>query len=419
MGFFPRKEWAINCLPRSPIDTRGRRPQGPAQGPRRPTGAVAGPLPEDAPQPDSMVYNPIDCHALASRTGSWLAEPGPESDVVVSCRVRLARNIEGYPFGPRLGPERAQELCQALRGHLVDAHLDGETWWVAMGEATPVLRGLLRERNLISRDLAPDDEGAAVPGRAVAFGETETTSVMVNEEDHLRIQALSPGFDLSLAWQRAQTIDRYLEDKVELATSPALGYLTSCPTNVGTGLRASVMLHLPALSMSRGELAKVFTAAQRTRLAVRGMQGEGSDPAGHAYQISNQVTLGRTQQQLIDDLEALVPVIIDFERKMRAALLENMEAPLSDRVARSLAALRTSRHISARRALNHLSLVRLGLHLGLVSGPRLELLSQLGLQVQRGHIVALTQAEGLGQHPDPSERDRLRAAYLRRALGQD
>ncbi|MDP6955966.1 MAG: hypothetical protein QF599_08310, partial [Planctomycetota bacterium] len=119
-----------------------------------------------------MVYNPIDCHALASRTASWLADNGPDSDVVVSCRVRLARNLEGYPFAPRLGPERAQELCSSLRGHLVDAHLDGETWWVAMGEATPVLRGLLRERNLISRDLAPEDEAAVAPGRAVAFGAT-------------------------------------------------------------------------------------------------------------------------------------------------------------------------------------------------------------------------------------------------------
>lgn len=366
-----------------------------------------------------MVYNPIDCHALASRMCSWLAEPGPDSDVVISCRVRLARNLEGYPFAPRLSPERAEELCHCLRGHLVDAHLDGETWWVAMADASPVLRRLLRERNLISRDLAPEGEGHNMAGRAVAFGETETTSVMVNEEDHLRIQALAPGFDLGLAWKRAQVLDRYLEGKVSLATSETLGYLTSCPTNVGTGLRASVMLHLPALSMSRTELAKVFTAAQRTRLAVRGMQGEGSDPAGHAYQISNQVTLGRTQQQLIDDLQALVPVIIDFERKMRQSLLENMEGPLKDRISRSMTALRTSRHLSTQRALNHLSLVRLGLHLGLVSGTRLDTLAQLGLHVQKGHVVALNQSEGLGETPDPSQRDRLRASLLRRRLGQE
>ncbi len=168
--------------------------------------------------------------------------------MVVSCRVRLARNIDGEPFISRLPNERAAELCERLKLALLDARIDGETWWVPMAEANPVLRLLLRERNLISRDLCPADERAGqVPGRAVAFGESETVSVMVNEEDHLRLQAMAAGMDLDLAWQRGQVLDRYLEDKVPYAHTQRLGYLTGCPTNVGTGLRSSFILLLPSL----------------------------------------------------------------------------------------------------------------------------------------------------------------------------
>ncbi|MEC8494171.1 MAG: ATP--guanido phosphotransferase, partial [Planctomycetota bacterium] len=249
--------------------------------------------------------------------GSWLMSEGPEADVVVSCRVRLARNVRGIPFMSQIEDERAEELCGQLRTALLDARIDGETRWVPMSEAPPVLRLLLLERNLISRDLLPRDENSTAPGRAVAFGESETVSVMVNEEDHVRLQAMAAGFDLDLAWQRAEVLDRFLEERVEFATSPRLGYLTGCPTNVGTGLRASVMLHLPALGMVRLELEKVFAAAQRTGLAVRGMHGEGSRAAGDLYQISNQVTLGRSEEELVDDLRALVPEIVKFERRMR------------------------------------------------------------------------------------------------------
>ncbi len=269
-----------------------------------------------------MSFTPIDLRHLASHVGRWLDADGPASDVVVSCRVRLARNLEGFAFPSRLDATQANEVMTLARGALVEAAIDGDTWWVPMQDAGLVLRLLLHERNLISRDLAPlDTQGDALPGRAVAFGESETVSVMVNEEDHIRLQALAAGFDLDLAWQRAQVLDRYLEERLPFAASQKLGYLTCCPTNVGTGLRASVMMHLPALGLVRSELEKVFTAAQRTGLVVRGMHGEGSRAAGDLYQISNQVTLGRTESQLIDDLAALVPVIVDFERNMRQALL--------------------------------------------------------------------------------------------------
>lgn len=335
---------------------------------------------------------------------------------MVSCRARLARNVSGIPFVNRLESGAAEELADRLRLALLDARLDGETRWVGMTESPPVLRLLLLERNLISRDLLPRDAQTTAPGRAVAFGESETVSVMVNEEDHVRLQAMAAGFDLDLAWQRAENLDRYLEDRVDFAVSPALGYLTSCPTNVGTGLRASVMLHLPALGMVRSELEKVFAAAQRTGLAVRGMHGEGSRAAGALYQISNQITLGRTEADLIDDLRALVPEIVRFERRMRESLLERMRSALEDRIARSFGMLRTSRAMPTDAALAHISNVRLGLHTGLFDGARLEVLNEIALHVQRGHIQVLTAASDELEMLDTSERDKRRASYLRQRL---
>ncbi|MEM1449789.1 MAG: ATP--guanido phosphotransferase [Planctomycetota bacterium] len=363
-----------------------------------------------------MAYSPIDSRSLARQTGSWLGTEGPDADVVISCRVRLARNVEGVPFMTRIEADRAEQLSHDLRLALLDARIDGETRWVPMTDASPVLRLLLLERNLISRDLLPRDAQSTAPGRAVAFGETETVSVMVNEEDHVRLQALAAGFDLDLAWQRAEILDRYLEDRVTFATSSRLGYLTGCPTNVGTGLRASVMLHLPALGMVRSELEKVFSAAQRTGLAVRGMHGEGSRAAGDLYQISNQVTLGRCERDLIDDLRALVPEIVRFERRMRATLVDEMSSALHDRITQSFGTLRTSRAIPTDAALAHLSYVRLGLHTGLFEGTRIEVLNELGLQVQRGHIQVLQAPGEEDDLLDASERDKLRASYLRKRL---
>jgi len=363
-------------------------------------------------------FTPIDVRLLASRVGDWLSSAGPESDVVVSCRVRLARNVEGYPFISRLDSEAAIEVCARLKVSLLDARLDGETWWVPMVEAKPVLRLLLRERNLISRDLAPAGQARqVVPGRAVAFGESETVSVMVNEEDHLRLQAMAPGFDLDLAWQRAQVLDRYLEARVPFTHTAKLGYLTGCPTNVGTGMRASVMLHLPALGLVKSELEKVFTAAQRTGLAVRGMHGEGSRAAGDLYQISNQITLGRSESQLIDDLRSLVPEIIEFERRVRLAIHEEHDGALRDRISRSFGVLRTARAMPTEAALAHLSNVRLGVHLGVFDDTSLATVNELGVQVQKGHIQALCGADIDGDLLDASERDKARASWLRQRLG--
>lgn len=331
--------------------------------------------------------------------------------------MRLARNLADFPFAVRLEAKKAEELAERVREPLEAAKLDGETRWVAMTAAQPIVRLLLRERHLVSRDLVPSDDGArALPGRAVAFGARESISVMVNEEDHLRLQSIDAGYQLERAFARVRELDEALERVLEYACDGELGYLTGCPTNVGTGLRASVMLHLPALSLVREELDKVFMAAQRTGLAVRGMYGEGSRAAGDFYQISNQVTLGRSETQLLDDLMALVPRIIDFERKVREALLAEQRAALQDRVSRSLGLLRTARSMATDAALSHLSNVRLGVDLGLLKEPSLATLNPLGVQVQKAHVQAMSDDVPAGELVEPSVRDGLRARFLRRRL---
>ena len=366
-----------------------------------------------------MGFSPIDPQRFADRVGLWLEQPGPEVDVVVSCRVRLARNLEGYPFVLKLDAGRAQEICGRLEPLLSERALEGGTVWVGMQDATPVLRLLLRERHLVSRDLAPSDPRTGIStGRAVAFGLDETISVMVNEEDHLRLQGLAAGFSLHAAWNKVRELDLSLEGRVGFSHRDDLGYLTGCPTNVGTGLRASVMLHLPALGLVRHELEKVFQAAQRTGLAVRGMYGEGSRAAGDFYQISNQVTLGRSEEQLIGDLENLVPTIVAFERRVREVLMDEQGATLEDRVRRSYGMLRTARSFPTQVALMHLSNVRLGAALGVLSGVSPTDLNRLTIQIQKGHVHVLAGGALDGEIAAPTERDRMRANFLRRRFAE-
>lgn len=359
---------------------------------------------------------PLETQRFAARLGAWVREAGPEDDVVVSCRVRLARNVANYPFVAKLDESRARELSESLLELLRQRRLDGETITVGMGEASGLMRLLLRERHLVSRDLAPSDPSRPIPpGRAVAFGASETLSAMINEEDHLRLAGFAPGFDLVGAFSRARELDLSLEGEVDFSHSERLGYLTGCPTNVGTGLRASVMLHLPAIGMLRSELERFFAAAQRTGLAVRGLYGEGSRAAGDFYQLSNQVTLGKSEQQLIDDLGSLVPHVVAYERRVREALLEDRREALVDRVFGARGKLKSTRSMPTEEALRHLSSVRLGYALGLLDdqGDARDL-NPVAIQVQKGHVQALESGAETSSLLEVSERDRLRAVFLRR-----
>ena len=299
----------------------------------------------------------------------------------MGCRVRLARNVAGFPFVVRASDAQRRELVHLARQVVLESNLSKEMIWVDLAEATARDRQLLVERHLISRHLAEAD----IP-RAVAVSNDETLSIMINEEDHLRMQLIAPGLRLDDLVQRIDAVDEALEAKVDYAFSPRWGYLTACPTHLGPGIRLSVMMHLPALKLSN-EIERVRRAAKDLHLAVRGYYGEGSESAGDFYQISNQVTLGRSEQEILQEfLERILPQIIEYEHQARRMLVERNATLLDDRVHRSLAVLRNARLLGAEEAMKLLSRVRLGVHLRRVDGVDIDLINRLLLQIQPAHL---------------------------------
>ena len=344
---------------------------------------------------------------LTSRAGEWLRGSGPRSEIVISSRIRLARNISGSPFlGKATRPQR-QALEARVRDTILNAQLAPATLYVDLDGAPDVDRQLLVERHLISKQHAAS-EGA----RGVAVGQDETISIMVNEEDHLRIQVLRSGLQLEEAWEQISGIDDKLEAKLDFCFHPRFGYLTACPTNVGTGIRVSVMLHLPALKLT-GEIEKVFRAAKDMRLAVRGLYGEGTEATGDFYQISNQTTLGKSEEEIISDFKNLViPKIIDYETHARRTLLNDRTIALDDKVFRALGTLRSARLLGSEEVLFFLSHIRMGLNLGRIKDIELATINELFLLTQPAHLQKLQGKKLEGDH-----RRAARAEFVRRKLG--
>lgn len=342
---------------------------------------------------------------LKTRVGEWLRCQGPESDIVVSTRLRLARNIQGYQFLTHATLELKEEIETVIRSKLLDNKVVGGLVYVSLSDLSELDRTFLVERHLTSKEHS-DGTGE----RGIALNQEETVSIMVNEEDHLRTQVFRSGLDLSAAWEHIREIDARMEEKLPFAFSPRFGYLSACPTNVGTGLRASVMLHLPALVLTK-QIEKVFRAVTKINLAVRGLYGEGTQGIGNFYQISNQATLGRSEEELIDNLSSVVPQIIRYERKARKSLLADEEKRLEDKVWRSLGILRYARRISSAEALDLLSYLRLGLNLEIIQAPPLERINEMVLFSQPAHLQKL-----LDKDLPPAERDVARADFLREQL---
>ena len=343
---------------------------------------------------------------LATRCGEWLRGSGPESDIVISSRIRLARNLAEFPFISRASPQDREQIESLLREQVVKIKQDSkELMYLNVDDLEGLDRQFLVERQLISREHA-DSEGA----RGVAIDPAEQMSLMVNEEDHLRIQVMHSGLDLENAWQQINRVDDLIERRVTFAYSKDLGYLTACPTNVGTGLRVSVMLHLPALVITR-QIDKVFRSLQKISLAVRGLYGEGSQAMGDFYQISNQITLGRTEQELIAQVGDVVPKLIDYERRARDFLLKESHENLHDRVSRAFGILSTARTISSEETMMLLSSVRMGVNLGMIDGLQIPVLNQLFIHTQPAHLQKLS-----GTILDTADRNIERAKYLRRHL---
>lgn len=352
------------------------------------------------------------------RGAAWLCQRGDDHDVVVSTRIRLARNLAGLPFNARANQEQRRAVIELVRGAIERSELPGargvppQITWSELHRLAPLDRTLLMERHLISKEHAklPND-GSAGP-RAVAISmPDEGLSIMVNEEDHLRMQVLGGGRSLESAWARADAVDDQLEAALDYAYSPRFGYLTACPTNVGCGVRMSVMLHLPGLRLT-GELEKVKRAARDMTLAVRGFYGEGSDAVGDLFQISNQTTLGKAEGDILRELDKqILPEVIEYERASRRLLIERRTKMLEDQVFRALGTLRYARLLAPEEALTTLSMVRLGVLTGLIADLDEVQVTQLFVLSQPAHLQRV-----LGRELDQQQRREARAEFLRQRL---
>lgn len=340
-----------------------------------------------------------------TEVGEWLSGTGPESDIVMSTRIRLARNVTGYPFLTRIDERRRTELERWLRDRLRGAELGYTVNYQNLNDTSPLERQCLVERHLISKDHA-----AGKGDRGVAVGPQGMLSVMVNEEDHLRVQVLRSGFQPDAAWRQILDVDKKLETQMEFAFSPEVGYLTACPTNCGTGMRVSVMLHLPALVMTK-QIEKVFHAVSKIGLAVRGFYGEGTQAMGDFYQISNQITLGRSEEEVLRTVADHVPQIIKFERNWREKLISENRVGLEDRVWRAFGMLERARLITSEETMDYLSAVRMGVNLGLIDAIPISTVNELFILTQPAHLQKLS-----GTELDTPERDENRADYVRRRL---
>ena len=342
---------------------------------------------------------------LTRTSGEWLRGVGPESDIVMCSRIRLARNLATYPFTNRASRADKSEIEREARAALDKTSFNLK--YLDVHALNPLDRQFLVERQLISRELM-QSEGP----RGVAIGPEENMSVMVNEEDHLRIQAMHAGLSLPDVWEQINQLDDELERELDFAFSPQLGYLTACPTNVGTGIRVGVMLHLPALVQTR-DIEKVFRALHKINLAVRGLYGEGTQAFGDFYQISNQQTLGKSELELIKTLNDVIPQIIEYERRARKELVDNRRQNLHDQVSRAYGVLKTAHQISSEETMHLLSSVRMGINLGLIDDLEIATVNELFIHTQPAHLQKIQ-----GRHLEVDDRNEARAQYLRSRLSQ-
>ena len=348
----------------------------------------------------------MQINELSGQAGEWLKGEGPECDIIISSRIRFARNLADFPFTNRASVEQMAEIAEILQERISKLYVNGEGLaYFDLSELSPLDMEFLVERHLISKEHA-EAEGA----RGVAINKEETVSIMVNEEDHLRIQVMKSGFQLGETWEIIDELDDAIDCELNYAFSAELGYLTACPTNVGTGMRASVMLHLPALVFTR-QIDKVITAVGKMNLVVRGLYGEGTQYAGSLYQISNQVTLGKSEEEILDNIVKTVPQIVRYERRAREILLSQNRAKLEDRVYRSLGMLKSARTISSAETITLLSHLRLGINLGLIE-MGIGQVNELFIRALPAHLQKLE-----GKELEPGERDTARATFIRMNLG--
>ena len=370
---------------------------------------------------------------ISSDINEWFGGSGPLADIVISSRIRLARNLAGYKFLSRCSTAEKSEILKKLKEALMSLELGDKIFYISVDKAPVLDRNFLVERHLISRHHA-----FSKGPRGAIIAQSESFTAMINEEDHLRIQVLKGGLQLSQCLEQINRIDDMIEAKVDYAFSPRYGYLTACPTNLGTGIRVSVMLHLPALKMT-GQTEKFFNAAKDMTLAVRGLFGEGTEAAGDFYQLSNQVTLGISERAIVSQFEdSIIPEIVEYENAARKQLLSKDVDVLDDKISRAMALLRNAHLISSQEALFLLSHLRLGINMRENMGastPAIENLYTLrgtGGDADNRQSISISTINRLfmltlpahlqlnyGKLLDSTHRDALRAKVIRSALNQD
>lgn len=343
----------------------------------------------------------------------WMDADGPFADIVLSTRIRLARNLREFRFGVRSDAVERRDILNRARDAATETGVLGDGSLMVMGELPEADRKLLLERHMVSRELVGEDGAGPPEHSALLLADREEIGVMVNEEDHLRLQSLVGGFRLREAWSRVDRLDEELGTRLRYAYHPEFGYLTSCPTNVGTGLRASVLVHLPGLVLTQ-EIGRVLQGIAQVGLTFRGLYGEGSEVVGNFFQISNQTTLGKSEDELIDHLQTVVEQVIEYERQARSILLRDAPAVIEDKVWRAYGLLRYAHSIAFEEMMNLLSGIRLGAGLKLLPGLRVYTLNQIMILTQSAHLEQMA-----GRALDRNEADIARAAYIRRTLARD
>lgn len=347
----------------------------------------------------------MDLYQFLTPPADTARRKGPHDRIVMSSRIRLARNIKDAAFpGWAKKPERVRVL-ELIRPAIEGLPEMKDSFSEAMDTLTTLEKNILVERHLISRDHA-----AKSAGSGIVLNHDETLCVMINEEDHLRMQSLRHGLQLRQAWAAIDQADSALEKKLEFAFSPELGYLTACPTNIGTGIRVSAMLHLPGLVLAE-QINPIIQSVNKLGLAVRGLYGEGTEALGNVFQVSNQMTLGESESAIVERLEKVLAQIIEHEENARATLLEKKPKVVFNHIGRAYGILANAHSISSKETMNLLSLMRLGVDLGLFPGMDRSLVDELFILTQPAHLQK--------QHSEKlsaEERDLLRADMVRERL---
>jgi protein arginine kinase len=343
---------------------------------------------------------------LLKSSSEWIKGESGNNRIVITSRLRLARNLMGQPFPGWAKKSERETILQKIMPAV--SHLPEMNHAIiseSMDNFSPLEKQVLVEQHLISREHAAKNAGSGL-----VINKPRTLSVMINEEDHLRLQAIKSGLQLKQAWKQIDKVDTELEERLDFAFSPQIGYLTACPTNVGTGMRASAMLHLPALVIS-DQIGQIIKAVNRIGLAVRGLYGEGTEALGNLFQISNQQTLGEGEQQIIDRLNKVIMQIIEHEENARQKLLQDKGRVVADQVGRAYGVLMHSYCISSKEALNLLSLLRLGVDLGMMADDFRQVVDELLILSQPAHLQ-----KDYDRKLTTDERDGIRADLLRERL---